>query len=55
LDVAAWQFFVVLTEQIETELATQNSVGIKRIQAISDPILFSDLKLRIDTVFGFMQ
>jgi hypothetical protein len=55
LDVAAWQFFVVLTEQIEKELATQNSVGIKRIQAICDPVRFSDLKPRIDNALGFRQ
>jgi hypothetical protein len=50
LDVGAWEFFVILTEQIQKELATQNSVGIKRIQAICAPVQCSNLKQCVDAV-----
>jgi hypothetical protein len=52
LDVGAWEFYVLPTEQINRELGDQKSIGIKRIQAMSEPVKFGQVKEKIDRVMG---
>ena len=53
LDVSQWQFFALLTGELITALGTQKSVGIKRIQSLCAPVLYDQLKITVDNLFGF--
>lgn len=48
LDVNAWRFYVLATDQIERELGDQKSVGIKGIQAMCEPVNYDGLQTQID-------
>lgn len=50
LDVNAWQFFVLSTEQINQKFKNQKTVGLKRIETLCKPINFDKLKECINFV-----
>jgi len=52
LDVAAWQFYVLSTGQINRELGGQKTVGIGRVQGMCEPVLYGGLKGRIGSVLN---
>ncbi len=52
LDLRAWQFFVLHTEQIERNLGNQKSIGINGIQSMCDSVRYDELKNQIDLVLG---
>jgi len=52
LDVSSWKFYVLSTEQIEKEFGNQKSVGIKRLQAVCEPVQYEQLTPKIDSVLG---
>lgn len=47
-DVELWQFYVLPTEYINRTFARSKSVALNRIQAISEPVSFSNLKRSVD-------
>lgn len=55
IDLRAWQFFILNTEQIEQELGNQKSIGINGIQAICNPVRYNKLKSQIDIVLKIDQ
>lgn len=50
LDIRDWQFYVLSTEEIESELGNQKSVGIKRIKTMCNYVDYKSLKDCIDQV-----
>jgi hypothetical protein len=52
LDVAAWQFYVLSTGQIERELGDQKSVGLARIRSMCSPVGYHELRQRMHAVLG---
>jgi len=48
LDIPSWLFFVVPTEQIDQKFKDQKTIGIKRIQALCEPVKITGLRKAID-------
>lgn len=53
LDVDAWEFYVLPTEQINQELGEQKSIGLKKLQAMCESIGYDELKGRVNKALGF--
>ncbi len=52
LDTGKWDFYVVLTNDLESKFKDQKSIALSRIQKICEPVKFSNLKNRIDEVLA---
>jgi hypothetical protein len=50
LDVPAWLFFVVPTELIDQTCQNQKTIGIKKIQALCEPVKIMELRKAIDAI-----
>jgi hypothetical protein len=50
LDISAWHFYVLLTEQINQELLEQKSIRIEKIQQLCQPVSHAQLRACIDRV-----
>ena len=50
VDVSAWEFYVISKERIDKELDERKSIGLKRIQAMSESVVYSNLKERVDLI-----
>lgn len=51
-DVSAWRFYVLSTEMINQQFGGQRKVALSRIEELTDPVEYDDLKARIDHVIG---
>lgn len=49
LDVSLWEFYVIPTQRIESELGNQKSIGLSGIQSMCGPVKYTDLRDRIDS------
>jgi hypothetical protein len=50
LNVTSWLFFVVPTERIDQKFQNQKTVGIKKIQALCEPVKITGLRKAIDVI-----
>ena len=48
LDVAAWQFYVLSTQEIDRAFAEQKTVALSRVRALCQPAGYQGLKDRVD-------
>jgi hypothetical protein len=52
LDVTHWQFFVLLTENVNQEFGGQKSVRLSRIQRLCQPVDYYNLKHCVEQLLG---
>ena len=52
LDVSKWEFYALPTGRINRELGNQKSVGLSRIQSMTDSVSYGQLKKRVDGVLS---
>ena len=52
VDITAWRFYVISTERIDSAFGDQKSVGLGRIEQLTQPIEYSQLRGHIDRVSG---
>jgi hypothetical protein len=52
LDTSLWKFYVLPTTTIEERFGEQKSVALSRIEEVCEPVLFRELKRRVDSVIG---
>ena len=55
LDVNRWRFYVFSTSEIEARFRKQKSVSLRRIEAACQPVVFSDLRRKVEDVLGLVQ
>ena len=48
LDLEQWEFYVVPTTVISEKLSHQKTVVLNRIKSLTDPVLYSRLRERVD-------
>ena len=48
LDVAAWEFYVLSTGRLDTELGTQKRVGIGTLSGMTSPVAYTALRGAVD-------
>lgn len=53
LDVKAWEFYVIRTARLNTELGTQKKMGISTLQQLAEPVLYSGLRSAVDEAIGW--
>lgn len=49
LDTSQWEFYVVLTNELNTRFPNQKTIALSSLKRISDPMLFGDLKIFIES------
>ena len=52
VDITAWRFYVISTERIDHALVDQKSVGLARIEQLTQSIEYSQLRGDVDRVLG---
>ena len=52
VDITAWRFYVISTERIDSALVDQKSVGLARIEQLTQSIEYSQLRGDVDRVLG---
>ena len=52
LDTSLWRFYVLPTTRINGTFGEQKSVAFSRIEEVCEPVLFRELKRRVDSVIG---
>jgi hypothetical protein len=50
LNVAAWEFYVMATDLLNLYFGSQKSVALSRIQDVTKPVSYGDLRVCVDTV-----
>ncbi len=48
LDTSKWEFYILSTKHINAEFGNQKSVGLRRIQNITEPVNFQQIKANVD-------
>jgi hypothetical protein len=48
LDVRQWEFYVLSTQRINDELEDQKSVGLSKIQSMTGPVYFGQIRESVD-------
>ena len=52
IDVDEWLFFVLTTSAIEDHFGDQKSVALSRIQALTDPVSFAQLRKAVEAALA---
>jgi len=52
LDVREWEFYVLATHEIDRHFGNQETVGLKGIQSLCDPVRYCELTRKVDAVLN---
>ncbi|MCZ7402463.1 MAG: hypothetical protein O8C61_09590 [Candidatus Methanoperedens sp.] len=55
LDISFWEFYVVLTSEINKKFENKESISLSSLQEISESVKYSELKACIDSKLGSIK